>query len=146
MLLLWVDKTPPHHTSKRCMNDTFLTQKEPSLHSEHMEDAYKTYRKDLSAMGHEAIQQKKAQGELMHLAPFGYRNVKDEQGQSTMEPDPKTHPILLRARNLRSQQLSFRQIAKELNGMGYRSRNSKRFSGTSVYRLLGNSALTELSS
>lgn len=69
------------------------------------------YYQIISAMGKEAIKRKKAEGQTMHLAPLGYKNVKIN-GISTVEIDSDTFDLVQQARKLRSEGRSIRQICR----------------------------------
>ena len=71
----------------------------------------KTYYQSISAMGKLAMAKKKAEGQTMHLAPLGYRNVR-RYGRSVAEPDPETWQLVEEARALRHQGHSIREICR----------------------------------
>ena len=78
-----------------------------------------------SAKGKAVMWEKKANGELMHLAPLGYRNTRDAQGRSIMEPDPKTFKLIQEAWRLRAEGMSIRKICKVMHKRGLRSKRGK---------------------
>jgi hypothetical protein len=61
----------------------------------------RTYFQTISAKGKHAMRQKAAEGETMHLAPIGFKNVRQD-GRSVTVPDPKTYPLVLEALWLRT--------------------------------------------
>jgi len=81
----------------------------------------KELRQFYSAMGKAAMWHKKANGETMHLAPLGYRNVKKD-GRSTIEPDPDVYPLVQEAKKLRRKGWSIRKICKHMAKRGLRSK------------------------
>ena len=93
------------------------------------------YYQFISAKGKCAMWEKKAQGETMHRAPFGYRNVHID-GLSTIEPDPKTYPYLLEMLRLRSKGQSIRAIVITMHEMGLKMKNGKPICSSSVHRIL----------
>lgn len=94
------------------------------------------YYKAISAKGKMVIKQKKAEGEVMHLAPLGYKNARDELGRSIIIPDPRTYHLVQKARELRSQGMSIRKICGELEKLGVRSKQNKAIGPSSMLKLL----------
>ncbi|GEM_PF-4583231 len=48
----------------------------------------------ISAMGKASMADRRKNGELMHLAPLGWRNARDEFSRSAMEKDPEVWPLV----------------------------------------------------
>lgn len=69
-----------------------------------------TFYKTISARGKEVMWAKKAQGEIMHKAPLGYKNARDEHGRSILVIDPVTYPLVQRAKELHAQGWSVSRI------------------------------------
>jgi len=76
------------------------------------------YHKEIGARGAAIARAKKAQGETVHLAPYGYRNARDAEGRSVIEPDPTLLPLLQEAWHMRSQGVSVRKICREMHARG----------------------------
>lgn len=60
------------------------------------------------------MMQKKAEGEWMHQAPFGYRNTRDAEGRAVLELDPSEARYILKAWELKENGVSVRKISKLL--------------------------------
>jgi hypothetical protein len=90
----------------------------------------------ISAMGKEAMWEKKANGETMHLAPLGWKNVR-RNGKSTIEIDEKTFWLVQEARRLRNNGASIRQICQIMAENGLRSRRGKLVGPSSMLAILG---------
>lgn len=93
------------------------------------------YYQIISAMGKEAIKRKKAEGQTMHLAPLGYKNVKIN-GISTVEIDFDTFWLVQEARKLRNQGWSIRSICRCMEAVGLRSQRGKVIGPSSMLKLL----------
>lgn len=93
------------------------------------------YYQIISAMDKEAIKRKKAEGQTMHLAPLGYKNVKIN-GISTVEIDFDTFDLVQQARKLRKQGLSVREICRIMAGKGLRSQRGKVIGSSSMLKIL----------
>jgi hypothetical protein len=92
----------------------------------------RTYCKTISAKGKEVMRAKKAQGEVMHLAPIGYRNV-HYNGKSLIERDPVTYPLVQDAKKMwRQQGHSIRFICNRMAKRGLRSKRGKRIGLSSM--------------
>lgn len=96
------------------------------------------YYQILSLLGKEEIRKRKEQGETMHLAPLGYRNVRKD-GRSATEPEPESLPLVEQARALRRQGHSIRGICETMAGRGLRSKRGKVIGPSSVLLILGRS-------
>lgn len=95
------------------------------------------YYQIISAMGKEAIKRKKAQGETMHLAPLGWKNVRIN-GKSTMRVDTDKFLLVEKARQLRKQGKSVREVCRIMNSMGLRSNRGNLISASSMLFILRN--------
>lgn len=93
------------------------------------------YYQIISAMGKEAIKRKKAEGQTMHLAPLGYKNVKIN-GISTVEIDDETYWLIQEARKLRKQGWSIRRLCRCMEAVGLRSQRGKIIQPSSMLKLL----------
>lgn len=93
------------------------------------------YYQIISAMGKEAIKRKKAEGQTMHLAPLGYKNVKIN-GISTTEIDFDTFDLVQQARKLRKEGKSIREICWIMAQRGLRSQRGKIIGPSSMFGLL----------
>ncbi len=79
---------------------------------------------------------KKADGEWMHQAPFGYRTVKDSAGRIVLELDPKTFRYILEAWKLKEAGFTLKEIADHLNRKGVRTKRGRKLTPTSALRIL----------
>ena len=95
----------------------------------------KTYYQTISAMGKLAMAKKKAEGQTMHLAPLGYRNVRRD-GRSVTEPDPKAWVLVEEATALRRQGHSIREICRLMAEKGLNSKRGKAIGPSSMFKLL----------
>src|ERR1035438_1689718 len=105
----------------------------------------KRYFQAISAIGKEAMKEKKAQGECMHLAPLGYRNV-HIKGRSVIERDPKIWPLVEEAKSLSQHGLSIRAVCQIMAEKGLRSQRGKIIGPSSMLKILqrhGDSNLDE---
>jgi len=93
------------------------------------------YYQIISAMGKEAIKRKKAEGQTMHLAPLGYKNVKIN-GISTIEIDFDTFDLVQQARKLRKEGKTIREICRIMAEKGLRSRRGKIVGPSSMLLIL----------
>ena len=80
-----------------------------------------------------ALAFKKSKGERVGTCPFGY--TIGEDGKTLVE-DPDEQKVLALLGELRAKGLSYRNIAIELNRMGYTTRRGGCWSGTGVFHLL----------
>lgn len=87
-----------------------------------------TFYKTISAKGKEVMRRRRRQGERMYKAPLGYKNARDQEGRSILVVDPQTYPLVQRARELRAQGMSIRDICAGMRSWG---------SGQRTERLLG---------
>lgn len=112
------------------------------MDGEHMKPM--SYYQVISAMGKEAIKRKKAEGQMMHLAPLGYKNVKIN-GISTFEIDDEKFWLIEEARKLRKQGWSIRRICRCMEAVGLRSQRGKVIGPSSMLFLLEHRKVTNLS-
>ena len=89
----------------------------------------------ISAMGKHAMWEKKANGEAMHQAPLGYKNV-HQNGRSFIVPDPATLHLVEEARSLRSQGYTLKEICRLMKSRGLRSRRGKVITPSGMGRIL----------
>ncbi len=89
------------------------------------EERIRSYYQAISAKGKEVMREKRARGEIMHKAPLGYKNARDEHGRSILIPDPETYPLVQKAKELRAQGMSIRKICVEMERLGLRSREGR---------------------
>ena len=95
----------------------------------------KRYFQAISAIGKEVMKEKKAQGECMHLAPIGYRNI-HVKGQSIIERDLKTWPLVAEAKTLSAQGHSIRAVCQMMTEKGLRSKRGKVIGPSSMLKIL----------
>jgi len=100
------------------------------------EDRLRRYYRRISAKGKEVMQQKRADGEVMHKAPLGYKNARDELGRSILIPDPETYPLVQEAKRLRAEGMSMRRLREVLSRRGLRGKYGSEISLSSLHRLL----------
>lgn len=93
-----------------------------------------SYYQVISAMGKEAIKRKKAEGQTMHLAPLGYKNVKIN-GISTFEIDDEKFWLIQEARKLRKKGWSIRRICQCMEAVGLRSQRGKVIGPSSMLKV-----------
>jgi len=93
------------------------------------------YYQIISAMGKEAIKRKKAQGETMHLAPLGWKNVRIN-GKSTIRIDTDKFLLIQKAHHLRKRGKSIREICRIMNEQGLRSSRGGTIGPSSMFLLL----------
>jgi len=98
-----------------------------------MKDA--EYYKRISAKGKEVMWRKKSKGELMHLAPLGYKNV-HIKGRSLKMIDLETWLLVEEARQLRREGKSIRQICQIMANRGLLSSREKMVGPSSMLNLL----------
>jgi hypothetical protein len=98
------------------------------------------YYQIISAMGKEAIKRKKAEGQTMHLAPLGWKNVKIN-GISTVEIDFDTFGLIQQARRLRREGKSIRKICRIMAERGLRSQRNNTIGPSAMLKLLKNSII-----
>lgn len=107
------------------------------------EERIRSYYQAISAKGKEVMREKRAQGEIMHKAPLGYKNARDEHGRSILEIDPETYPLVQKAKELRTQGMSIRKICSTLNEQGKLENSSRNISSMALWRALSHGALKE---
>lgn len=95
-----------------------------------------TFYRTISAKGKEVMKEKKAQGEIMHKAPLGYKNARDELGRSVLVPDPATYALVLEAKQLRAEGMSIRKICDTMKKKGLRSQRGKLIGPSSMLKVL----------
>lgn len=78
--------------------------------------------KTISAKGKVVMREKPERGEVMHRAPLGYRNARDERGRSVLVPDPDTYHLVQEAIELHEAGMSIRKICAEMERQGLRNR------------------------
>lgn len=100
------------------------------------EERIRAYYQAISAKGKEVMREKRARGEIMHKAPLGYKNARDEHGRSILIPDPETYPLVQKAKELRAQGMSIRKICAEMERLGLRSRAGEKLSAMAMWNLL----------
>lgn len=93
------------------------------------------YYQIISAMGKEAIKRKKAEGQTMHLAPLGFKNVKIN-GISTVEIDFDTFDLVQQARKLRKEGWPIKKICSEMAKRGLRSSRDKIIGQSSMWHIV----------
>lgn len=103
------------------------------------------YYKNLSKQGRAAIRERKARGEVMHKAPYGFKNVRDKSGTSLIAPDATEFPLLIRAHELRTEGRSYRAIAKELWFHGMKSRSGRVVGPSGMRRILAQTFFAQFS-
>ena len=94
------------------------------------------YYQFISAKGKCAMWEKKAHGELMHLAPLGFKNV-HVNGKSTMVTDPKTWPLVQIALKLRKEGNTIKEICHTMEKLGLRSQRGNIIGISEMHRILG---------
>ncbi|MGV3615274.1 MAG: recombinase family protein [Fimbriimonas sp.] len=90
----------------------------------------------ISALGKEAMREKRARGETMHLAPLGWRNARDGEGRSVVEPDPAAYPLVMEAVRMREKGRSIREICRAMEAKGLRSKRGNRISPMAMWKAL----------
>lgn len=88
----------------------------------------------------EAMAARKAAGEAMHLAPLGFRNARDAEGRSVIEPDPETYPLVMEALAMRGRGDSIRTICRVMRQKGLRSKRGNRIGPGAMHSALVNAA------
>ncbi len=123
----WYSPPLPHEHNKHFMNTSL---QDPQYATMDITSFYKA----ISAKGKKVMREKKAQGETMHLAPLGYRNVRDKDGRSVIEPDPATYELVQEAKRRHKQGMSIRKICAEMEKRGLRSKRGKVVSAMAMWR------------
>lgn len=95
-----------------------------------------TYYKLISAKGKKAMQEKNANGEVMHLAPLGWKNARDKDGRSIIVKDPLTYPLIEEAKRSKDEGKSIRAICKVMEEKGLRSNRGKVIGPSSMLKVL----------
>ncbi|MBS1706738.1 MAG: hypothetical protein JST40_12775 [Armatimonadetes bacterium] len=102
------------------------------------EERIRAYYKAISAKGKKVMAEKRAQGEVMHKAPLGYKNARDPAGRSILVPDPETYPLVQEAKRLHRSGMSIRKICKVMEKRGLRSKRNKTIAHSAMHRALFN--------
>lgn len=89
-----------------------------------MSESLKQYYQALSAKGKFAMEHKRKNGETMHLAPFGFRNIRGD-GRSTIAPDPEMFPLAMLALRMRQDGCTLREICTVMTKKGLLSKRGK---------------------
>lgn len=84
-----------------------------------------------------AMQAKKARHQRVGAVPFGYRLGDDGKSLSPLEDE---QVVIAKARDLRSSGLSLREVAKQLDDAGHRSRSGRAMAAEQVRRLVTTAA------
>ncbi|MBS1706734.1 MAG: recombinase family protein [Armatimonadetes bacterium] len=95
-----------------------------------------TFYKTISAKGKAVMKQRRSQGEIMHKAPLGYKNARDKDGRSILVIDPKTYPLVQKAKDLRAQGMSIRKICAVMEERGLRTQRGGTFGPSSMLKIL----------
>ena len=95
-----------------------------------------TFYKTISAKGKVVMRERRERGEVMHKAPLGYKNARDEFGRSILVPDPATHQLVQEAIRLHQAGLSIRKICAEMEQRGLRNRRGKVMGPSSMWEVL----------
>ena len=95
-----------------------------------------SFYKTISAKGKVVMREKRARGEVMHRAPLGYRNARDELGRSILVPDPRDHPLVQEAIQLHRAGISIRKICAEMEQRGLRNRRGRVLGPSSMWEVL----------
>ena len=95
-----------------------------------------SFYKTISAKGKVVMREKRARGEVMHKAPLGYRNARDEFGRSILVPDPDTYALVQEAIRLHKTGMSIRKICAEMERRGLRNRRGKVLGPSSMWEVL----------
>jgi hypothetical protein len=95
-----------------------------------------TYYKTISAKGKVVMREKRAKGEVMHKAPLGYKNARDDLGRSVLVPDPATHHLVQEAIRLHQGGMSIRKICREMEHRGLRNRRGKVLGASAMWEVL----------
>lgn len=86
----------------------------------------------ISELTKAALAVRRAQGKATSHAPWGY--LADAEG--TLVPNPHEQAIAERARALRADGLSYRDICAQLNAEGYTSRTGRPLAYDAVYKMV----------
>lgn len=95
-----------------------------------------TFYKTISAKGKVVMRERRERGEVMHKAPLGYKNARDEQGRSILVPDPQTHHLVQQAIQLHRAGISIRKICAEMEQRGLRNRRGMVLGPSSMWEVL----------
>ncbi|MCR4307916.1 MAG: hypothetical protein NUV80_05110 [Candidatus Berkelbacteria bacterium] len=90
------------------------------------------YYKSISARGKLAIRQRKAEGESMHQAPLGYRNVVIE-GRTVLERHPRKYRLVQEAKRMWQEGASLRTVCRVMQAKGLRTKKGKIIRRSSMY-------------
>lgn len=100
------------------------------------EERIRSYYQAISAKGKEVMREKRAQGEIMHKAPLGYKNARDEDGRSVMMVNEKEAELIQQILSLFNQSHSYRSIASTLSKLGCTTRTGRPLSAMFVMRVV----------
>jgi hypothetical protein len=103
------------------------------------------YYKTISEMGRLEIARRRANGETIGQAPFGFRKVQ-VNGKSTIAPDIQTFPLLMLGCQMRQDRTTLREICSYLAKRGLRSKRGNLLKPNTMDKVLKrfNSTLTSL--
>ncbi|MBV6459398.1 MAG: hypothetical protein HONBIEJF_02546 [Fimbriimonadaceae bacterium] len=90
----------------------------------------------LSARGKTAIRLKKVEGQSMHQAPLGYRNVRTDDGRVILKRHPKKFKLVQEARQMWQEGRSLRAICRAMRSKGLRSKRGKVIGTSSMYEIV----------
>ena len=90
------------------------------------------YYQAISAKGKEVIRRKKAEGESMHQAPLGYRNVVIE-GRTVLERHPRKYRLVQEAKRMWQEGASLRTVCRVMQAKGLRTKKGKIIRRSSMY-------------
>ncbi|MGV3615262.1 MAG: hypothetical protein ACO1SV_08005 [Fimbriimonas sp.] len=68
----------------------------------------------------------------MHLAPLGWRNAREGEGRSVIEPDPEIYPLVMEAVRMREEGRSVREICWAMLAKGLRSKRGNRIGAVAM--------------
>jgi len=95
----------------------------------------KQFYQAISEMGRLEIAKRRAEGETMHLAPFGFKNVRVND-RSTITPDPETFPLAMMALQMRRGGSTLREICEFMAKRGLRSKRGKPIQTNGMHKIL----------
>ena len=85
-----------------------------------------------------ALARNRAEGLPTGCAPVGFRNRRDAEGKSYVEPDPALAPLVAEAFRLRAEGMPIRKILAQLTPRGLVSRNGKPMGPSALLAVLNN--------
>lgn len=71
----------------------------------------------------------------MHLAPFGFKNIRVEK-KSTIAPDPEVFPLALLALQMRKEGITLREICELMAKRGLLSKQGKPIQPNGMHKIL----------